>query len=94
MYHDIDACTMINNNKHGWWSMTVHDGIYNMISIGHSSQTRSQTVYEEKQRKEHEKEEMRCAMKKTDDIDYNFSFSSVDSPVSHESLQPDMDDQV
>ncbi len=37
---------------------------------------------------------MRCEVGKTDHIDYDFSFASVVRQVSHESLQPDMDDQA
>ncbi len=59
-----------------------------------SRQIRSQTVHEEKEWKKQEKEEMRCEVRKTDRIDFNFSFASVDTQVSHESLQTDMDDQA
>ncbi len=57
---------------------------------GDRKQTRSQTVHEEKE--EQEKEEMRCEVRKTGHIDCDFSFAYVDTQVSHESLQPDMDD--
>ncbi len=54
-------------------------------------QTMSQTVHEEKQGKER-KNEMRCEVRKTDHVDCDLSFASVDTQVSHESLQSDMDD--
>ncbi len=59
---------------------------------GDRRQTRSQTVHEEKE--EHQKEEMRCEVRKTGHIDCDFSFAPVDTHVSHESLQPDMNDQT
>ncbi len=37
---------------------------------------------------------MRCEVRKTGHINCDFSFASVDTQVSHESLQPDMDDQT
>ncbi len=57
---------------------------------GHRRQTRSQTVHEEKE--EQEKAEMRYEVRKTGHIDSDFSFAPVDTQVSHERLQPDMDD--
>ncbi len=35
---------------------------------------------------------MRCEVRKTGHIDCDFSFASVDTQVSHESSQPDIDD--
>ncbi len=37
---------------------------------------------------------MRCEVRKTDHIDYDFSLASVDTQVSHERLQPDIDEQA
>ncbi len=61
---------------------------------GDRRQTRSQTVCGEKEEKEQEKEEMRYEVRKTDHIDYDLSFASIDTHVCHESLQPDLDDQA
>ncbi len=60
---------------------------------GDRRQTRSNTVHE-KEGKEQEKEEMRCEMRMTNQIDYNIIFTSVDTQVSHGGLQPDMNDHV
>ncbi len=47
-----------------------------------------------KRKKKRKKEGMRCEVRKTDHIDCDFSFASVDTQVNHESLQPVMDDQT
>ncbi len=75
-------------------SQVKHDAMRKMIrQSGHGDrrQTRSQTVHEEK---DQENEEMRCEVRKTGNIDFDFSFASVDTQVSHEILQPDVDDQT
>ncbi len=60
------------------------------VCILQNWRTYIKTVHEEKE--EQEKEEMRYELRKTGHIDCDFSFASVDTQVSHESLQPDMDD--